>query len=67
MVLLNRKFKAPSNRAVQAWKVVEYLVANGYRFDSITEDGGWVRYPTTMAAARAFVGRRRPLPPKRKQ
>lgn len=56
-VPLSRKFKPPSQRPVQSSKVVEFLVANGFRFDSMTDNGRAGKYPMTMAAAKVFVAR----------
>ncbi|MBI3844690.1 MAG: hypothetical protein HY292_08645 [Planctomycetes bacterium] len=42
---------------MQSSKVVEFLVANGFRFDSMTDNGRAGKYPMTMAAAKVFVAR----------
>ena len=60
LVQLNRKFSAPKTTDVEQWKKVEFLVAHGFRFQSVyeqREDGGKykVDYPTTLAEARTFV------------
>ena len=58
---LNEKFQAPPRRDEAAWRVVRFLVDNGFRFDSIWENSQrvWGAYPTTMDEAREFVVRYR--------
>jgi hypothetical protein len=56
MVQLSRKFKAPKKNDVQSWAVVEYVVQTGFRYQSIqTEDGRFVKYPSTLKEAESFV------------
>jgi hypothetical protein len=55
MVLVERKFKPPRRSAFQQWKAVEYLVKNGFRYQSIFENGKNVSYPRTLAGAKTFV------------
>ncbi|RMA63351.1 hypothetical protein C8C96_4438 [Acidovorax sp. 100] len=59
MVMLNRKFSAPKMTDVDQWRKVEYLVSQGFRFQSIREQpsGLLVRYPATLADAKLFVKR----------
>lgn len=56
---LSRKFKAPAQADEAQWQKVEYLVASGFRFETIrdTETGEPVAYPETMAEARKFVAK----------
>lgn len=56
MVMLNRKFSSPKMSNIEQWRKVEFLVAKGFRFQSIHEtDGSLVKYPESMAEARVFV------------
>jgi predicted RNA-binding Zn-ribbon protein involved in translation (DUF1610 family) len=56
MIQLSRKFKAPKKNDVPSWAVVEYVVQAGFRYQSIqTEDGRFVKYPSTLKEAAAFV------------
>lgn len=64
---MGEKFKAPPKRDTQAWRVVEFVVSHGFRYEALweREESGsrpsytWVfkPYPTTMAEAREFVAR----------
>jgi hypothetical protein len=60
---LSRKFKAPPTKDLKAWRVVEFLVASGFRYHELhgtdpklggERVGG---YPKTMSEAEAFVVR----------
>jgi len=56
MVMLNRKFSAPKMTDVEQWRKVEFLVGQGFRFQSVHEaDGSLVSYPGNMTEARAFA------------
>jgi predicted amidophosphoribosyltransferase len=53
---LSRKFSAPPKAAVEEWKVVEYLVSQGFRYHTIhIENGQQVKYPKTMKEALEFA------------
>ena len=61
---LSEKFQAPPKKDVKAWRVVEFLVENGFRFASIWErdERGLClhvpgAYPRTMDEAKEFVVR----------
>lgn len=54
---LDRKFKAPKQTDVDAWKLAEYLVEHGFRFHTVVEDGEPVSYPTRLEDAPTFVAR----------
>lgn len=53
MSRLNRKFKAPKKEEVNAWRVVEFVVASGFQYQSLHVAGA--RYPKTMKEAEEFV------------
>lgn len=64
MVALNRKFSAPKSNDVAQWKKVQFLVSNGFLFQSIYEvknenaeyAGHYkVSYPKTLEEALEFV------------
>ena len=59
MVRLSRKFSAPKMTDVNQWRKVEYLVSQGFRFQSIHEQpsGTLVNYPATLAEAKSFIER----------
>jgi hypothetical protein len=56
---LSRNFKAPPTTSRAEWKVVEYLVGAGFRFQHIQDPSTGERihdpYPRTMRAAKEFV------------
>lgn len=56
---LSRNFKAPPRSAKAEWKVVEYLVRAGFRYQHLREPrtGRLIQdpYPRSMRAAREFV------------
>ena len=54
MVFLSAKFRPPKKRDNKKWEVVEFLVENGFYYESIY-DGGYVIYPETMKEAKEFV------------
>ena len=62
---LSEKFQAPPRKDTQAWRVVQFVVENGFRYDTIWQEDGrvyhWVphAYPRTMEEAREFVVRYR--------
>ena len=57
VVALDRKFKAPRKGDLNAWRVVQYVVDSGLRYQSIRlGDGKLATYPRTMRQAVAFVG-----------
>jgi hypothetical protein len=64
-VRLDRKFKAPPTDDCRQWAKVEYLVAHGFRFESVyNPDGTLVAYPDTLKEAEEFVKRHgRPVGP----
>ena len=68
VVELNRKFKAPRMGDLSAWRVVQYVVEAGLRYQSIRlADGKFATYPRTMKEAEAFVrkhGERMPSNPR---
>jgi len=56
LIQLSRKFSAPRKAAIEEWKVVEYLVSQGFLYYTIhLEDGQQVKYPKTMKDAIEFV------------
>lgn len=56
IVALSRKFKAPMKTEVHQWKVVEYVVAAGFHYQTIySEDGKPVKYPMTIQEADYFI------------
>lgn len=53
---LSRKFSAPPKTAIEEWKVVEYLVSQGFRYHTIhIENGQQAKYPKTMKEAVEFT------------
>ncbi len=55
---LHQKFRAPPRESSEKWRVVAFLVAHGFRYQSITDDTGrTLSYPTTMREAEEFVRR----------
>ena len=55
-IRLSRKFKAPKKDDLNAWHVVEYVVASGFVYQSIhLENGALATYPKTMKEAKEFV------------
>ena len=66
-IRLGEKFKAPSRKDLKAWRVVEFVVSHGFRYEAIwkREEGGsapsytwdFNAYPTTMAEAAEFVAK----------
>jgi len=53
---LSRKFSAPSKTAIEEWKVVEYLVSQGFRYHTIHVDNGQQAiFPKTMKEAVEFA------------
>lgn len=57
-IRLSRKFKPPAMKDAAQWKKVQYLVENGYRFETVyDETGAAVRYPKTLQEAHEFVAR----------
>jgi hypothetical protein len=68
MVALNRKFSAPKSNDLVQWKKVQYLVENGFLFQSIYETENIsgqgvskikVSYPENMEEAIEFVAKYR--------
>ena len=57
MVLLNEKFKAPSQTDVAQWEIVKMLVDNGFRFQTLYDpvSGQRIRYPRTKTEAEEFI------------
>jgi len=60
LVALNRKFSAPKATDTAQWKKVQFLVANGFYFQSIYEQTensarSKVSYPATLEEAKVFV------------
>lgn len=55
LTMLSRKFKAPPKTAKDEWKVVEYLVSQGFTYHTIHIDGKQAKYPKTMKEAAEFV------------
>jgi predicted amidophosphoribosyltransferase len=56
LTLLSRKFSAPPKTDIEEWKVVEYLVSQGFRYHSIhIENGQQAKYPKTMREAVEFA------------
>ena len=54
--MLSRKFSAPKMSDAEQWRKVEFLVDQGFKFQSIHEaDGSLVRYPVNMAEAKEFA------------
>lgn len=66
MIFVNQKFKPPKKSDVQAWKMVELLLENGFFFQSVyeKEDGDWaiVHYPKTLSEAQEFIKEYKFLP-----
>ena len=58
---MGQKFRPPRLSAHKEWEVVEYLVRNGFYYDSIRTENGpgieadLVTYPSTMDEAKLFV------------
>lgn len=53
---LSSKFRAPPKTAIEEWKVVEYLVSQGFRYHTIhIENGEQAIYPKTMKEAVEFT------------
>ena len=66
---LSEKFQSPPCKDAAAWRVVQFIVERGFRYDTIherTESGSclWIShaYPRTMAEAREFVVKYRDHP-----
>ena len=56
LIQCNQKFKPPKATDTKAWQVIEYLLGNDFRFQSIYNEAGKdVPYPTTMEEAKEFV------------
>jgi hypothetical protein len=57
-VQLSRKFKPPPQTDIEQWRKVDYLIAHGFRFESVhdpAQGGEAIRYPETLAEARGFA------------
>ena len=60
-VRMGQKFRPPKLSAHREWAIVEYLVRNGFYYDSIQIEKGpgtgaeLVAYPSTMDEAKIFV------------
>ena len=57
---VGRKFKAPRRTNDEQWKKVELLLASGFRFNTLYENGVAIRYPETLQEAKAFVREHKP-------
>ena len=56
MTRLSRKFKPPKKDDLEAWRVVEYVVKAGFRYQSIhIGNGQQANYPITLREAESFV------------
>jgi len=59
--LLPHRFRPPKHTDDLKWKVIKYLIANGFIFQHVFEVGAehsyanYVRYPETLSEARIFV------------
>jgi hypothetical protein len=57
-ILVNQKYKAPKLTDVKAWKLVEFLLENGFVYQHIVKvNGEQVPYPKTMDDAKEFVAK----------
>ena len=52
---VGRKFKAPKRTNEEQWQKVALLLASGFRFNTIYEDGTAIRYPRTLKEAQVFI------------
>jgi len=57
---VGRKFKAPKRTDEEQWKKVELLLASGFRFNTLYEDGVAIRYPETLKETYTFIRDHRP-------
>ncbi len=56
MIFVNHKFRPPKKTDAKAWKVVSFLIINGFEFQPITDDSGcYIKYPESMKEAESFV------------
>ena len=55
--ILSRNFRPPKRTANTEWAVVEFLHSKGFRYQHIYDERFYVKYPTSMGAARDFVTR----------
>lgn len=56
MILVNHKFKPPKKADVAGWKLVRFLVEEGFRFGGAYDnDQVRVQYPKTLEEAKEFV------------
>lgn len=51
----SRCFKAPKRNDDAQWTKVAFLLAKGFRFSTIRENGERVPYPQTLESAQSFV------------
>lgn len=52
---VGRNFRAPKRGNKNQWEKIEFLVSNGFRFQSIYVDGKRLSYPDTLEEAKFFV------------
>jgi len=55
MVFVSEKFKPPKKTDNKQWKLVKYLIDNGFNFNRVVENGHYVPYPATLKEAENFV------------
>jgi phage FluMu protein Com len=52
---VGRNFRARKRGNKNQWEKIEFLVSNGFRFQSIYVDGKRISYPDTLEEAKLFV------------
>jgi len=56
MISVSHKFKPPKKSDISGWKLVSFLIENGFRFDSANDESyKRVQYPKTLEEAKEFV------------
>jgi len=55
MIFIHHAFRAPKKTDDKAWKVVKYLIDNGFRFGHQMSEKNYVSYPETLEEAKEFV------------
>ena len=60
MILMTHRFRPPKRQDESAWKVVRYLIENGFYYQHIYDEetvSTYVPYPNTMIEAKEFVNK----------
>ena len=52
---VNQKFRPPKKGDLKGWAVIKLLVNAGFVFQHISNNDGYVLYPTTMEEAQVFI------------